>query len=100
MIFNLGKHPRAMACLMTENEADIMAWLAIIAAIVAITKTGQKRGSVHKHRRVKGAAIAAKYISFHMKIHSSNEDTENPYSIKHYLGQRHRISCELNQSVY
>lgn len=30
---------------MQENVADIMAWLAIIAANVAITKTGQNKPS-------------------------------------------------------
>lgn len=46
MIFSLGKHPRAIDCFTHENVADIMAWLAIMAARVAITKTGQNKVSV------------------------------------------------------
>lgn len=41
----LGKQPRAIACFMQEKVADIIAWLAIIAASVAITNTGQNRTS-------------------------------------------------------
>jgi hypothetical protein len=43
IILILGKQPRAMACFMQENVADIIAWLAIIAASVAITNTGQNK---------------------------------------------------------
>ena len=32
-----------MACLTHENEAEIIAWLAIIAATVAMTNTGQNK---------------------------------------------------------
>lgn len=49
IILSLGKHPKAIDCFTHENVADIIAWLAIIAASVAITNTGQKRLSVsHK----------------------------------------------------
>lgn len=49
IILSLGKHPKAIDCFMHENVADIIAWLAIIAASVAITNIGQKRLSVsHK----------------------------------------------------
>lgn len=39
--FTLGKQPSAAACLINENVADIVAWLATIAAAVATTNTGQ-----------------------------------------------------------
>ena len=37
----LGKQPCARACLIIEKVADIVAWLATIAAAVATRKTGQ-----------------------------------------------------------
>jgi hypothetical protein len=41
MIFTLGKHPTASACLIIEYVADIVAWLETIAAAVATTNAGQ-----------------------------------------------------------
>lgn len=55
MIFSIGKHPRAMDCFTQENVADIIAWLAIMAARVAITKTGQKRAPVVTQESIGGS---------------------------------------------
>lgn len=37
----LGKQPSARACLINEKVADMVAWLATIAAVVATKNTGQ-----------------------------------------------------------
>jgi hypothetical protein len=37
----LGKQPSATACLINEKVAHMVAWLAMIAAAVATTYTGQ-----------------------------------------------------------
>ena len=61
---SLGKHPKAIDCFMHENVADIMAWLAIIAASVAITNTGQNRLS-DSHKAETTGMIT---ITIHNKI--------------------------------
>lgn len=42
MILRRGKQPRAVDCLIQENVAVVIALLAIKAAILAMSKTGQK----------------------------------------------------------
>lgn len=44
-ILTLGKQPRAWHCFTMEKVAEMIAWLATIAARVAITKTGQYTAS-------------------------------------------------------
>ena len=46
MTFTVGKQPSASDCSMIENVADIIAWLAMMAANVAATNIGQKTGSI------------------------------------------------------
>ena len=45
MTFTVGKQPSARDCSMMEKVADIIAWLAIMAARVATTNIGQNTGS-------------------------------------------------------
>lgn len=63
MILSLGKQPKAIDCFTHENVADIIAWLAIIAASVAITNTGQNRlPESHKKEMSDTKMIAAEYV--------------------------------------
>lgn len=43
MILRRGKQPSAIDCFMHENVAVVIARLAINAAILAMSKTGQKK---------------------------------------------------------
>ena len=48
MILRRGKQPRAVDCLIQEKVAVVIVRLAISAAILAMSKTGQKAQPVDK----------------------------------------------------
>jgi hypothetical protein len=67
MTFTVGKQPSARDCSMIEKVADIMDWLAIMAATVATTNMGQNIGSMvptHDQRLEMLAELIVQLLSY------------------------------------
>lgn len=93
---SLGKQPSAMACFTQENVADIMAWLATMAARVATTNTGQKRTSAHQnfHKTRQKNQQMEIYLTF--MDHYKKNMIKLYGKLRVHLGQNHRKFSLLN----
>lgn len=88
-----------MACLTQENVAEIIAWLATIAAKVAITRTGQKRLSVFSQHSETRSQKEAPNVVTPTRLKKRKRKIKCFYSSKYNLVQNHKIFFLQNQGI-